>query len=167
MLYCNQEKGICRSVLEDDPMWNGRRSMMLSKISTLIFLCVLIGTAVSAPWLMRWFLSLREGLENTESYFLVTIYTGCVPAAVLLISLYRLLCRIEAGQVFIRKNVECLRRISWSCFMGAVICAVSAFYYIPWAFVAVAAAFMGLIVRVVKNVLAQAVALKDENDFTV
>ena len=34
-------------------------------------------------------------------------------------------------------------------------------------FLAVAAAFMGLIVRVVKNVVAQAVELKDEADYTV
>jgi heme exporter protein D len=36
-----------------------------------------------------------------------------------------------------------------------------------WFFLAVAAAFMGLIVRVVKNVVAQAVELKDEADYIV
>ncbi|NLB53899.1 MAG: DUF2975 domain-containing protein, partial [Syntrophomonadaceae bacterium] len=59
------------------------------------------------------------------------------------------------------------RRISWSCFLGAVIALVSVFYYNSWLFVAVAAAFMGLIVRVLKNVFAQAVELKNESDYTV
>jgi Flp pilus assembly protein TadB len=92
---------------------------------------------------------------------------GAVPAAYLLYSLFRLLRRIETGQVFTADNVELLRRISWSCFAGAIIALISLFYYYPWVFVAVAAAFMGLIVRVVKNVVAQAVELQNEADYTV
>jgi len=66
--------------------------------------------------------------------------------------------------VFINGNVELLRRISWTCFMGAGLAAVSTYYYLPWLFLAAAAAFMGLIVRVVKNVVAKAVELQDEVD---
>lgn len=51
--------------------------------------------------------------------------------------------------------------------MGAAISLVSLFYYFPWVFVAVAAAFMGLIVRVVKNMVAKAVELQEEVDYTV
>lgn len=98
---------------------------------------------------------------------MVTIYSGSVPAAILLFSLYRLLHRIELGQVFIAINVEYLRRISWSCFSGAIICFASTTYYFPWVFVAIAAAFMGLIVRVIKNVIAQAVELKNESELTI
>lgn len=78
-------------------------------------MCVLIGTAVSAPWLTRCFLGYsRSELFGTEPFFLATIYAGCVPAVFLLYNLYRLLRRIEAEQVFITENAECLRRISWS-----------------------------------------------------
>lgn len=149
-------------------MWNDKKSIGLSKVCVLLFLCVLVVTAVSAPWLTRWFLGYsRAGLEGTESFFLVTIYLGAIPAAYLLYSLLRLLRRIEADQVFIIENVEGLRRISWTCFAGAIVGIVSAFYYFPWIFVAVAAAFMGLIVRVVKNVFAKAVELQNEVDYTV
>ena len=48
-----------------------------------------------------------------------------------------------------------------------MICVVSCAYYIPFFFVAIAAGFVGLIVRVIKNVFAEAIALKDENDFTI
>jgi hypothetical protein len=149
-------------------MWNGEKSIGLSKFCIVFFICALIILVVSAPWLTHWFVGFSSNdLGGTESFFMATIYLGAIPAAYLLYNLLTLIRRIEAGQVFIAGNVECLRRISWSCFIGAGLALVSAFYYIPWAFVFVAAAFMGLIVRVVKNVVAQAVALKDEMDYTI
>ena len=39
--------------------------------------------------------------------------------------------------------------------------------YLPFAFLAVAAGFMALIVRVLKNAFEQAVHMKDELDFTI
>lgn len=149
-------------------MWNGEKSISLSKFCVLAFSVMLIGTALSAPWLVKWFLSFsRASLVGKEALFLSTIYSGSVPAAILLFCLYRLLHHIENEQVFITANVEYLRRISWSCFAGAIICFASTPYYFPWIFVAVAAAFMGLIVRVVKNVVAQAVELKNESELTI
>ena len=149
-------------------MWNDKKSISLSKLCVLIFTVMLIGIALSAPWLVRWLLDFsRADLVGKEAYFLLTIYSGSIPAAVLLFCLYRLLHRIELEQVFIAANVEYLRRISWSCFAGAIICFASTLYYFPWIFVAVAAAFMGLIVRVVKNVIEQAVELKNESEFTI
>jgi len=149
-------------------MWSGKNSICLSKICVVAFSAILIGIALSAPWLMRWIMDFsRADLAGKEACFLLTIYAGSIPAAVLLYSLYQLLHHIEKGQVFIAVNVEYLRKISWSSFVGAVICLASIPYYFPWTFVAVAAAFMGLIVRVVKNVVAQAVELKTESELTI
>lgn len=149
-------------------MWNGKKSISLSKLCVLAFSVMLVGTVLSAPWLVRSFLDFsRAGLAGTEALFLLTIYSGGVPAAVLLFCLYRLLYHIELDQVFITTNVEYLRKISWSCFTGAIICFASVPYYFPWIFVAVAAAFMGLIVRVIKNIIAQAVELKNESELTI
>jgi hypothetical protein len=149
-------------------MWNGKKSIGLSKFCVLVFMALLVAAAGSAPWIVeRFLLFSRAYLVGAEPWFFATIYSCCVPAMIPLISLYRLLRRIEVGEVFVEGNVESLRRISWSCLAAAAICLASAFYYFPWAFVAVAAAFMGLIVRVVKNVVAQAVELKNESDFTI
>ncbi|MBP7073173.1 MAG: DUF2975 domain-containing protein [Clostridia bacterium] len=145
-------------------MWSGRKSISLSKFCVLVFAVMLIGTVLSAPWLIRWF---RPDLAGKKALFLSTIYSGSIPAAILLYCLYRLLRHIELEQVFITTNVEYLRRISWCCFAGSVICFASIPYYFPWCFVAVAAAFMGLIVRVIKNVIAQAVELKNESELTI
>ena len=145
-------------------MWSGRKSISLSKFCVLVFAVMLIGTVLSAPWLITWF---RPDLAGKKVLFLSTIYSGSIPAAILLYCLYRLLRHIELEQVFITTNVEYLRRISWCCFAGSVICFASIPYYFPWCFVAVAAAFMGLIVRVIKNVIAQAVELKNESELTI
>jgi hypothetical protein len=149
-------------------MWNEEKSIILTKWCIVIFMVLLAAVAVSAPWLTDWFLDVsRAGQDEHRAYFMATIYVGFVPAAYLLYSLFKLLRRIEAGQVFTDENVELLRRISWSCFAGAVVALISVFYYTPWVFVAIAAAFMGLIVRVVRNVVAQAVELKNEADYIV
>lgn len=149
-------------------MWNDTRSILLSRLCVIVFLVILAAVAASAPYLTNLLIEYSGAdIGAMRTYFLITAYAGCVPAAVLLISLLLLLRRIETGRVFVPVNVRSLRVISWCCFFGAALCAVSAVYYYPWAFIAVAAAFIGLIVRVVKNVFARAVALQDEADYTV
>ncbi len=143
-------------------MWNQKRSILLSKCCVILFAAGMAAVAVKARFLV-FFL----GLNTEPEHFLITVYTGCVPASILLWNLFFLLHRIERDEVFVPRNVESLRRISWSCIAGGLICFVSGFYYIPWFVVALAAAFMGLIVRIVKNMVAQAVELKSDSDFTI
>jgi hypothetical protein len=149
-------------------MWNDTKSILLSRLCVIVFIGLLAVCAALMPWVVtRYFDFSLLGVEHSVTYFLVTFYVGSVPAVVLLFSLYGLLRRIETGEVFIRKNVTCLRRISWCCFFGAVISLISALYYLPWVTIGIAAAFVGLIVRVVKNVFARAVSLQDDADFTI
>jgi len=129
---------------------------------------LLLFCAVSAPWLVSRLISISLAAHIAgRAWFLLTIYAGGAVAATLLILLYILLHRIGKGCVFVSENTMCLRHISWCCFAGAVICIASALYYIPWIAVGVAAAFIGLIVRVIKNVVAKAVSLQDDADFTI
>ena len=144
-------------------MWNDKKSLILSKVCVIFFFIMLVICAVLAPRIASWLMY----VSRTRLLFRVTVYAGCVPAGVLLGCLYLLLHRIGKGILFVRKNVECLRYISWSCFAGAAICAASAFYYFPWVAVTVAAVFVGLIVRVVKNIFAAAVALADDAELTI
>ena len=79
----------------------------------------------------------------------------------------RILFNVRKNVVFDRVNVKYCRFISWCCF------AVCAFFFalgffIPFSFViAFAAGFIGLVVRVVKNLFNEAVDIKEENDLTV
>jgi len=131
-------------------------------------MALLIACIVGAPWLVSRFLLTNITAQNAgRMLFLITIYSGSVPAAALLVFLYTLLNRIGTGSVFVDKNIAYLRYISWCCFAGAMICIISAFYYVPWFAPGIAAAFMGLIIRVVKNVIAKAVALQDDSDLTI
>ena len=149
-------------------MWNAKKSLVLSKICTILFMAVLVAALVGGPWLVPWVVTVVWAfVPNPEPYFYLTLYSGGLVAGVLLVMLYRLLHNIGRGQVFTAANVSLLRGISWCCFFGAAISAVSTCYYALWGFVGLVAAFVGLIVRVVKNVMAQAIALKEENDYTV
>ncbi|MDL2219798.1 DUF2975 domain-containing protein [Ruminococcaceae bacterium OttesenSCG-928-O06] len=149
-------------------MWNEKRSLWLSKACTLAFCAVLVAVVVAAPWLAKWLVTVAPSVQPQHTtLLLVTVYVGAVPAAALLVCLYRLLHNIGKGQVFTAKNLSLLRAISWFCFAGAAVCFASMLYYTTWGIVGVAAAFVGLIVRVVKNVLAQAMLLKEENDYTI
>ena len=94
-------------------------------------------------------------------------YACAALALVMLCSLYQFLRRIEAGEVFVSTNVAALRCISWCCAGAAGFCLLAAGIYLPFLFLAVAAGFMALIVRVLKNAFAQAVRMKDELDYTV
>jgi len=98
---------------------------------------------------------------------LATIYSCAVPGLIALFSLDRLLANIKKKNVFIEKNVKHLRLISWCSFAVSIILFVSGFYYLLFLLIAVAAAFFGLILRVVKNVIEHAVIIKNENDFTI
>lgn len=149
-------------------MWNDHKSLVLSKVCVIFFMVLLLVCAILAPRLVARLIGMSEmASEAGAAMFLATLYAGCIPAAALLVNMFMLLRRISAGNVFVRENVACLRFISWCCFIGGLICTVSALYYVPWLSIGVAAAFMGLVVRVVKNVIAKAVSLQDEANYTI
>ena len=78
-----------------------------------------------------------------------------------------LLKNISANEVFISENTEYLRQLSWCCVAAGMIFAASGFYYFPFWFLCGTAMFMALILRVIKNVFAQAEEIKRENDYTI
>ena len=149
-------------------MWDEKKSIALSKLGVLIFMLLILIAAAFAPWMVTWLINYSQAhLAGKELLFYFTLYTGCIPAMLLLYELYQLLQRISKGDVFVTANVGGLRRISWYSILGGGICLLSALYYIPFLLIAFAAAFVGIIVRVVKNVFAQAVELQQEVDYTI
>ena len=129
-------------------MWNAKKSVVLSCVCTkaVIFLGVLF--LLSAPYWVNFYVDYAGKVESIKNPLLFTIYSA-------------------SNEVFVENNVRQLRAISWCCFAVAFILLVSGFYYILFVIGAVAAGFFGLILRVVKNVIEQAVILKNENDFTI
>ena len=113
----------------------------------------------------------RENLPlftQTDTYILaVCLYLCNAPGFMLLYDMERLLKNLRNGRVFIPENVSYLRRISWCCFIAALLCLAGCLYVRALSFIAVAAGFMGLVVRIVRNVFAQAIPMRDELDLTV
>lgn len=152
-------------------MEKNNKSLALSHISVILFMAILAAMDFGGYWLVSWFLSITRyqffaGLP-VVGLFLTSLYLCSFPAWIVLLQLNGLLGNIQAGRVFVTPNVKALRIISWCCFAAAVICLVSGMYYLPFLLLAAAAAFIGLIVRVVKNCFEQAVAMRDELDYTV
>ncbi len=148
--------------------WNGKASIGFSKICVVLFAAVAMVILLSAPWLTDWFVHFsRARILQAQGFFMATIYTAAVFIFPILWKMWQLLEEIGKDNVFIPQNVQRLRTISWCCFAVAVICLVSTAYYLPYFMLAAMAAFMALIVRVVKNIMQQAVELKNENDYTI
>lgn len=155
-------------------MWTRKHSVTLSLIFTIIITVLVTAAAFFGPLGMRlWFCSYRgwavdgEAFANILNIFYIFFYPCATFAYVALYSLFRLLNNIRKEAIFIRPNVKYLRVISWCCFIIATLSFIGGFFYLPLLFVAVAASFVGLLLRIVKNVLQNAVEIREENDLTI
>ena len=148
-------------------MWNTKASIWLSRICTWIFMAILVAGLFMAQKVAGAYIYYNHKPDELWQVLYTAYYICCVPAVVLLWNLHRLLECISRGEVFTTQNVKALRIISWCCMAAALICLIYSWLYPPFLFVVAAAAFMALILRVLKNVFEQAVTLKQENDFTI
>ena len=95
-------------------------------------------------------------------------YLMLVPVAVADGFLVKLLLLVKKHLVFTDRAVSCLRTISWCCFIEAgLFVVIGVLFFGIDLILAFVAGFLGLVLRVVKNVIEEAVALKAENDFTI
>lgn len=149
-------------------MYNKYKSNVVSIIAAFVFAAVVIAAAVMLPLFVK--LYLGDGYENmtaVKTALFICLYGAAVPSLLISYLLLRILFNVRKNVVFDRVNVKYCRYISWCCF------AVCAFFFalgffIPFSFViAFAAGFIGLVVRVVKNLFNEAVDIKEENDLTV
>ena len=150
-------------------MWNPKKSVQLSLICTKIVILLVVVCAITLQGLIEKYMNyvlIPVAISNMHQ-FMDILYFSCIPAMAALVCLHMLLSNIKNEKVFITRNVKLLRIISWCCFSAAAFLAFAVRYYLFFGFVSVALAFVGLILRVVKNVIEQAVLLKDENDFTI
>lgn len=149
-------------------LWNDRKSILLTRIVVALAFAGSVVMTLCGPRLVRWMVWAHALPPRTGPVLLGLGYVCAVFALVMLASLYKFLRRIEAGDIFVAANVTALRRIGWCCVGAAVLCVPAGVgIYLPFAFLGVAAAFMALILRVLKNAFEQAVRMKDELDYTI
>ena len=149
--------------------WTPNRSVFLSKICVLLFVAAYAAVVLACPVAVKEYETLRTAQlsEVHERFMMITIYLCAAPVGVILWKLWRLLGNIARERIFVRENIVCLRLISWMCFGVAALTLVSAWYYVMWIVIACCMAFMGLLIRVIKNVFERAKEIKEENDFTI
>lgn len=149
--------------------WNKNKSVMLSRVCIVAFAGLLAATDIGAYWLVSWFMWVSHTLSGLKDGILlmITIYSCSVFAWILLVSLWKLLTNIQQGLLFEITSVKYLRITAWCCAGVCIICLLSTLYYIPLILISVAAGFMALIVRIIKNIFEQAISMKNELDFTV
>jgi len=117
--------------------------------------------------LLVWYRSLRNLLWQVCGAILVGFYL-CTPAVMYALwCIEKLLGNILQENVFILPNVRYIRRIRWCCALVSLVCLGAGILYPPLLFLTVIMAFLALMVSVVKNVMAAAVELREENDLTV
>lgn len=148
-------------------MWNKSKSILLSIFCTRLFMLLVVAVVCFASPIIHWYFSRTPNMEEVYPTFQAIVYVCAVPAMLLLVLLDRLLRNIRRQVVFVKQNITLLRAISWSCIAVGLATCAAGFFYVSFFLVAIAAAFCGLIVRVVKNVFEQAMELKAENDYTI
>lgn len=144
-------------------------SITLSLVLVRIVFALIIVSCFVGPYVVKMYDAGIIKLTGQSVFvpLIVTLYCSAVPAILLVIALDRLLSNIRHDKVFIPVNVKILRLISYCCFAVSVIFIYFSFIR-PFAWlVVIAAAFFGLILRVIKNVFEQAIVIKEENDFTI
>ncbi len=151
-------------------MWNFKRSIVLSIAVCFIISVVLAFCTFALPGMLSWYFGKAQAIEVPvllKTAVLTCFYISLPFAFIALFSLIKMLFAINREEIFINANIKRLRTISWCCFAVAFITIVGGWFYYPLAIIAIAAGFMGLILRIVKNVMYSAKMLREENDLTI
>ena len=153
-------------------MWNEDKSVRLSQLCVALFIVLVAVCCVGAPFLLHRMAGVHvmtgRLVRDIMGMLLAVVYASAAFAAAALWELRALLRCVRGGCVFSPASVTSLRRLSWYCFGVSVVQLAGALAaWPPLVCVAAAAAFMGLMLRVLKNVLGEAVRLKNENDYTI
>ena len=122
-----------------------------------------------AVWpISRWLMLFIVDMQYCDTVLLIIcLYVCNVPGFVLLWCMDKLLRNLRQGKVFEDDNVRLLKKISICCFVVSVISLSLCSRIYSLGIVALMTAFMGLIVRIVKNVFSSAIAMRSELDLTV
>jgi len=160
--------------MEANAMIGSKQSVLISLSACALATLLITLGVILGPWLVEiWFHLYRgweiggEAMQRITRLFCACFYPSSVFAYLTLYHLTRLLWNILKERVFVSSNVVHLRYISWSCIAVSLITLAGGVFYLPFCFIAVAAGFVGLMLRIVKNVMQSAVEIREENELTI
>lgn len=154
------------------PRIGRRASCTISLIMSAITLAAVAVAAIFMPRIVDAFCGIRGDMADVpfylhHSFILIVAYLILADVAACDTVLLSLLLAIRREEVFSSANVARIRAVSWGCIAAAFLFAALAPKFYVSAAVAFIAFFVGLCLRIVKNAFEEAVALKEENDFTI
>ena len=151
-----------------------RVSITLSCAMCILVFIGCVAAAIALPFGVNLLAYERNGLfisgiitEMQRASVMFFGYVGIAAIALAVGMLFILLLRVKVGKVFTDKSVALIRGVSWACYLLALSFIGIGFTYNLSFAAAFLAVFLGLCLRVVKNVLEEACRIKDENDLTV
>lgn len=153
-----------------------KASVIISLVLSIAFIVIILGIAVILPvqasqisptgTFIKAILYDDLG-DGYLAWFLVWGYIVLGLALACCIAVTLLLLRVQKGLVFTPKSVSYIRFISWACVFLAAVIFIGQFFHSAAYIITLAMAFLGLCLRVVKNVIEAATEIKNENDLTV
>ncbi len=147
-------------------MWSKECSILLSKGLTIVGFLMTLFILPFVPVVTEFYDTI-SGDDPVRFEFTVAVYIVLTFGIILIFTLFRLLNNISKKVIFVNQNTRYLRRISWCCFFIAAILFVLGIWVTRSVLVAFVAGFMGLILRILKNVFEEAVSIREENDYTI
>ncbi len=149
-------------------------SIMLSTVLCVLLFIGCVVAAATLPYYITLLTYERNGFfinglitEGQRIGVMIFAYIGLAAIVLADLMLFFLLNRVRAEKVFTDRSIGLLRGVSWACYLLAAAFIGIGFTYTFSFAAAFLAVFLGLCLRVVKNVLEEACRIKDENDLTV
>lgn len=144
-------------------------SVSISLVLTGVFFLVLIVCLFIMPGFIRLILPASLHIVMRGDAVLITAVGYFILALAMLadILLFRLLLLVRSGEVFTSRSVALIRGVSWCAIAVSLLFLIVVRYYLIALALAFTAVLLGLCLRVVKNVIEEATAIKAENDLTV
>ena len=157
-----------------ETLWNSKRSIILTKFCILVLMLISVILMFCGKYLISRFLSMTGGarinISNEFSFYIITFisYILGIIALLTLFCMLRFIVNLENDLVFVPQNIKWLRFISYGCLSaGLLLIITTVVYHKLFLVLSLAALFMMLIVRVIKNAFEQAIEMKEELDLTI
>ena len=154
-----------------ETLWNSKRSIILTKFCILVLMLASVIMMFCGKYLISRFLILTGGakidISNEFSFYIITFisYILGILALLTLFCMLRFIVNLENDLVFVPQNIKWLRFISYGCLSaGLLLIIATVVYHKLFLVLSLAALFMMLIVRVIKNAFEQAIEMKEELD---
>lgn len=148
-------------------MTKEKRSIVITSVLIKVAIVLCTVALFLMPYAAKMYEQISFQRDNVTVPLLITFYVCAAFGFVILFVLNKLIKNIGSEKVFIDENVKLLKILSYCCFAIAVVTLIFARFRILVFVITFAAAFIGLILRVIKNCFTEAIRLREENDFTI